>query len=156
MSNLPETTQEFNHELDFYSDSYIKYILDKTQHIALVGASDKPHRASFGVMRFLQDKGFKVTPVSPRLSGKTLLGETVYATLADIPERPDLVDIFMNSNDAGSIMDQAIEIKSKFIWLQLEIVNFDAATRAEKNGLKVVMNRCPAIEIPRLGWERKR
>lgn len=142
---------QFNHEEDFYSNDYLTSILSNHRRIALVGASDKKHRASFGVMKFLLNRGYEVTPVAPRLAGKTLLGQMVYGSLSDIPTTIDMVDIFRNSEDAASVVDEAIEIKAKSVWLQLQIVNIEAAKRAEQAGLSVVMNRCPAIEIPRLG-----
>lgn len=144
---------QFNHSEDFYSDNYLSKVLLTNTKIALVGASDKEHRASFGVMKFLLDRGYDVTPVAPRLAGKTLLGQKVYGSLIDIPHSIDMVDIFRNSEDAGSVVDEAIEIKAKSVWLQLKIINHEAAKRAEQAGLSVVMNRCPAIEIPRLNLE---
>ena len=141
---------EFNHQQDFYSDTYLHNILGATQTIALVGISDKVNRASYSVMRFLLHSGFRVIPVSPRLAGSSVLDQTVLANLADINEPVDMVDVFRNSEAAGEVFDQAIAINAQVIWTQLDVVNYEAATRAEKAGLKVVMNRCPAIEIPRL------
>ena len=129
----------------------IEEILRETKLIALVGASANPRRDSYGVMQFLQGKGYRVIPVNPGLAGQTLNGEKVYATLADIPERIDMVDVFRNSEAAGPVAGEAVEIGAKYIWMQLGVVNEEAATRARAAGLKVVMNRCPKIEIPRLG-----
>jgi predicted CoA-binding protein len=136
------------------SDALLKKILTETKVIALVGASDKPHRDSNGVMRFLQARGYRVIPVNPVLAGKEVNGETVYAGLKDIPQdqtgRVDMVDIFRNSADAAAPTLEAIEIGAKFVWMQLGVVNEDAASRARAAGLEVVMDHCPAIEYPRL------
>ena len=126
-------------------------ILTSSRTIAVIGASDKAHRASHGVMRFLQDKGFRCIPVSPRLAGQELLGETVYATLADIPEPIDMVDMFINSEAAGKLTDDAINIGAKAVWMQLGVINEAAAERARSAGLSIVMDRCPAQEWAALG-----
>lgn len=136
------------------SDDLLKKILTETKVIALVGASDKPHRDSNGVMRFLQSRGYRVIPVNPVLAGRELNGELVYADLKAIPQdktgRIDMVDIFRNSADAAAPALEAIEIGAKFVWMQLGVVNEDAATKARAAGLEVVMDHCPAIEYPRL------
>ncbi|WP_067702979.1 MULTISPECIES: CoA-binding protein [unclassified Erwinia] len=135
-------------------DKMIAEILGGTQHIALVGASDKPARASYGVMSYLLSQGYKVTPVSPKLEGKVLLGQKAYASLEDIPEPVDMVDVFRNSEAAYGVAQEAIAIGAKSLWLQLGVINEQAAVLAESAGLKVVMDRCPKIEIPRLGLEK--
>jgi predicted CoA-binding protein len=136
---------------DEYTDSYIKNILKRVKTIAMVGASDDEYRPAFGVMRFLQRKGYRVIPVNPRLAGKELMGETVYATLADIPVPIDMVDIFRNRADLPGVFDEAIAAGASVIWSQLGLRDDAAAAKAERAGIQVVMNRCPAIEIPRLG-----
>jgi len=130
-------------------------ILVKTKTIAVVGASDKANRASHGVMQFLQEKGFRCIPVSPRLAGKDLLGEKVYASLKDIPEPVDMVDLFVNSTLAGPITDDAIAIGASTVWMQLGVINETAAEKARAAGLQVVMDHCPAQEWGRLGLDVK-
>lgn len=137
------------HELQ-YEDSVIRGILEQTQTIALVGASNKKHRASYRVMKFLQSKDYRVIPVNPKLKGSELLGETVYESLADVPVPVDMVDIFRNPTAAGFITDEAIAIAPKVIWMQLDIINTRAALKAETAGIKVIMDRCPKIEYARL------
>jgi predicted CoA-binding protein len=136
------------------SDALLRKILTETKTIALVGASNKPERDSHGVMRFLQSKGYRVIPINPGLAGQTLNGETVYAGLKDIPQdktgRINMVDIFRNSADAAAPALDAIEIGARFVWMQLGVVNEPAAEKVRAAGLEIVMNRCPAIEYPRL------
>ncbi|OMH39036.1 CoA-binding protein [Motiliproteus sp. MSK22-1] len=136
-----------------YDDEYLKQILTQTQVIALVGASPKPHRDSHRVMAYLQARGYKVIPVNPRIGGEVLLGEHVYSKLEDIPGHVDMVDIFRNSQAAGEVCEEAIRIGAKSIWMQLGVINGAAARRASEYGLQVVMDRCPKIEIPRLGLD---
>ncbi len=136
-----------------YDDDYIRGILRATKVIAMVGASANWNRPSYFAMKYLQKKGFRVIPVNPREAGGTILGETAYATLADVPDRIDMVDIFRNSEAAGAIADEAIAIGAKVVWMQLGVRNDAAAARAEEAGLKVVMNRCPKIEFGRLSRE---
>jgi predicted CoA-binding protein len=132
-------------------DETIRQILEEIETIAVVGASDKTDRPAHGVMAFLQEKGYRAIPVNPRLAGSSLLGEPVYATLTDIPERVDMVDIFMNPTRVEPIVSQALDTDAKVIWMQLGVVNADAARLATDAGLTVIMDRCPAIEIRRLG-----
>ncbi|WP_380181515.1 CoA-binding protein [Kalamiella sp. sgz302252] len=136
-------------------DKTIAGVLTATHHIALVGASDRPDRASHQVMAYLLDRGYKVTPVSPKLAGQTLLGQKVYAKLEEIPEPVDMVDVFRNSEAAWGVAQEAIAIGAKSLWLQLGVINEQAAVLAADAGLQVVMDRCPKIEIPRLGLERR-
>jgi predicted CoA-binding protein len=133
------------------SDQDIAALLRRTKTIAMIGASDRPDRPSHGVMRFLLAKGYRVIPVNPQLAGQTIHGQTVVATLAEIVEPIDLVDIFRNSAAAGAAIDAAIDAKAKAVWTQLGVFNEDGIARAEAAGLHAVINRCPAIEIPRLG-----
>lgn len=132
-------------------DSEITQILKKIKTVALVGASDNPSRPSYGVMKYLLDQGFDVTPVSPKLAGQTLLGQKVVATLADIKHAVDMVDVFRNPEAAYEVAQDAIAIGAKTLWLQLGVINEHAAVLAKDAGMQVVMDRCPKIEIPRLG-----
>lgn len=138
---------------DHYSAEYLKEILASVKTIALVGASPKPDRPSFGVMRFLLSKGYKVHPVNPGQAGKEILGQTVYATMADIPEAIDMVDVFRAPEYLGEVVADSLALtdRPKVIWGQLSVRNDEAVKPAEEAGIKVVMDRCPAIEIPRLG-----
>ena len=133
------------------SDEQIADLLRTVRTIAMVGASDRPVRPSFGVMRFLLGKGYRVIPVNPQLAGQTIHGQTVVGTLAEIDEPIDLVDIFRNSAAAGPVIDEAVAAGAKAVWTQLGVFNDEAVGRAEAAGLKAVVNRCPAIEIPKLG-----
>lgn len=133
------------------SDEDIAALLGQVRTIALIGASDRPSRPSYGVMRFLQSHGYRVIPVNPQITGEHVHGEYVWRELAQIGEPIDMVDIFRRSEAAGEAIDQAIAAGVKAVWMQLGVINEDAAARAEAAGLKVVMDRCPAIEIPRLG-----
>jgi predicted CoA-binding protein len=135
-------------------DEDIAQLLRETRTIALVGASDRPTRPSYGVMRFLQDHGYRVFPVNPQITGEHLHGEFVWRELAQIGEPIDMVDIFRRPIAAGEAVDEAIAAGAKSVWLQLGVVNEEAAARAEAAGLKVVMDRCPAIDIPRLRLPR--
>jgi predicted CoA-binding protein len=133
------------------SDAELRTLLEETRVIALVGASDRPDRPSYRVMRTLQEHGYRVIPVNPQITGEHLHGEFVFRDLSQIGDPIDLVDIFRNSTAAGDAVDQAIAAGAKAVWMQLGVVNETAAARAEAAGLKVVMDRCPAIELPRLG-----
>ena len=132
-------------------DEDIKALLEQTRTIALVGASDRPHRPSNGVMAMLQGHGYRVIPVNPQITGEHIHGEFVFRDLHQLGDPIDLVDIFRKSSAAGEAVDEAIAIGAKAVWLQLGVIDDDAAARAEAAGLTVVMDRCPAIEIPRLG-----
>ena len=138
---------------DAYSDAYIRDILANNRTIAMVGASPNTSRPSYFAMKYLKDKGFHVIPVNPGQAGKEILGEKVYAALADIKQPIDIVDIFRSSNAALPIAKEAIRIGAKVVWMQLGVRNDEAAKLAEEAGLKVVMNRCPKIEYGRLSGE---
>ena len=133
------------------ADADIAELLTDARTIALIGASDRPDRASYGVMRFLQEQGYRVIPVNPRMTGEHVHGEYIWRELSQIGEPIDIVDIFRKSEEVGPIVDQAIAVGAKAIWMQLGVENAEAAAKAEAAGLKVVMNHCPKIEIARLG-----
>ena len=137
---------------DRYDDAYIADILKMTKTIALLGASPNPDRPSNGVMRFLLSKGYTVIPVNPGQAGKEILGQTVYAKLSDIPQPVDMVDVFRAPEFLDGIVAEATALPQppQVIWGQLGVRDDDAAAKAEAAGIKVVMNRCPAIEYPRL------
>jgi predicted CoA-binding protein len=138
------------------SEREIGEILEEMKVIAIVGASPSQVRPSNIVMCYLKAKGFTVIPVNPVVAGGTIAGERVYARLADIPARVDMVDIFRKSEAAGPVTDEAIAIGARVVWMQLGVINEAAAVRARAAGLKVVMNRCPKIEYGRMtgeiGW----
>lgn len=136
------------------NDQTIRDVLTRTQRIALVGASDRPERPSYGVMKYLLDQGYDVIPVSPKLAGKTLLGQQGYASLADVPGEIDMVDVFRHSEAAWGVAQEAIAVGAKTLWLQLGVINEQAAVLAQDAGMTVIMDRCPKIEIPRLGITR--
>jgi O-acetylhomoserine (thiol)-lyase len=136
-----------------YSDTKLRSILQRVKTIALVGASSNWNRPSYFVMKYLQAKGYRVIPVNPGIAGQTMLGEKVYASLREIPEGVDMVDIFRASNQVAPVVDEAIAIGAKVVWMQLGIRNEAAAAKAEAAGIEVVMDRCPKIEFGRLGGE---
>lgn len=132
------------------NDTEIRDILTSVKTIALVGWSPKPDRPSHRVAEFLKRKGYRVIPVNPGQAGQEALGETVVASLAEAGP-VDMVEIFRRSEEAGAVADEAVRVGAKVVWMQLGVVDEAAASRARAAGLRVVMNRCPAIEIPRLG-----
>ena len=132
-------------------DEDIHDLLAGTRTIAMIGASDRPDRPSYGVMAYLQSRGYRVLPVNPQITGEHVHGEFVWRELSQIGEPIDMVDIFRRPEAAGEAVDQAIAAGARSVWLQIGVVNQAAAARAEAAGLQVVMNRCPKIEIPRLG-----
>ena len=135
-------------------DEDIAELLRNARTIAVVGASDRPDRPSYGVMKALQDHGYRVIPVNPQITGEHVLGEFVWRELGQIGVPIDIVDIFRRPDAAGEAVDQAIAVGAKAVWLQLGIVNEAAAERAEAAGLKVVMDRCTKIDVARLGIPR--
>jgi len=136
------------------SDDDIRDLLASTRTIAMIGASDRPDRPSYGVMAALQAHGYRVIPVNPQITGEHVHGEYVWRSLDQIGEPIDLVDIFRRPQAAGEAVDEAIAAGAKAVWLQIGVINEEAAARAEAAGLKVVMDRCPKIEIPRLAVPR--
>lgn len=140
-----------------YENDWLRSILKEVRTIAMVGASAKWNRPSYFAMKYLQGKGFRVIPVNPGLAGSEILGETVYASLADIPVNYQMVDIFRNSEAAGPVCEEAVALASSkgisVVWMQLGVINEYAAQKAEAAGLKVVMDRCPKIEYGRLFGE---
>ena len=144
---------------DRYPDSYIRGILESVSTIAMVGASPTWNRPSYFAMKYLQAKEFRVIPVNPKsaAAGDEILGEKVYASLQEIPDRFEMVDVFRNSEAAGAIVDEAIAVAQdkgiRVVWMQLGVRNDEAAARAEAAGLQVVMDRCPKIEFGRLSGE---
>jgi predicted CoA-binding protein len=138
---------------DSYSDAYIRDILTRNHTIAMVGASANTSRPSYFAMKYLKEKGFRIIPVNPGQEGQTILGEKVYGSLAAIPDKVDIVDIFRNSEAALGITREAIAIGASVVWMQLGVRNDEAARLAEDAGIEVVMNRCPKIEYGRLSGE---
>jgi len=135
--------------VDGQTDETIRRLLTTTRRIALVGASMKPWRPSNGVMKFLLDHGFDVTPVNPGLAGQSLHGQMVVARLEEAAPL-DMVDVFRNTNHTSALVDDAIRLGARSIWMQLDVVDHDAANRARAAGITVVMDRCPVIEDRRL------
>jgi predicted CoA-binding protein len=134
------------------TDAKIRSILTEVKTIALVGWSPKPDRPSHRVAAYLAAQGYRVIPVNPGAAGQTALGETVRASLAEIEGPVDMVDIFRRSEDVPPVVEEALKLPGlKAIWMQLGITNAQAAAQAEARGVQVVQDRCPAIEIPRLG-----
>ena len=136
------------------SDRELTQLLQQVRTIALVGASPKSHRDSYRVMQYLLECGYRVIPVNPLKAGQQILGQTVLGSLPEVEPVPDLVDIFRNPEAAAEVVDEAIAVGAAAVWLQLGVINHPAAARAEAAGLAVVMDRCPKIDIPRLGLER--
>jgi len=140
---------------DNYPDGYIRGILNSVKSIAMVGVSPKDNRPSYFAFKYLLERGYRMIPVNPGQVGKDILGQKVYGKLADIPEPVDMVDVFRASQYAPAVVDDALAMKQRpsVIWMQLGVRNDAAAAKAEAEGLKVVMNRCPKIEYGRLSSE---
>jgi predicted CoA-binding protein len=140
---------------DTYPDSYIRGILNTVKTIAMVGISPKENRPSYFAFKYLLERGYRMIPINPGQAGKEILGQKVYAKLADVPEPIDMVDVFRASPYAMGVVDEAIALNPKpgVIWMQLTVRNDEAAAKAEAAGIKVVMNRCPKIEYGRLSSE---
>jgi hypothetical protein len=140
---------------DSYDDAYIRGILNTVKTIAMVGVSNKESRPSYFAFKYLLERGYRMIPINPGLAGGALLGQKIYAKLADIPEPVEMVDIFRASPYALGIVEEAIKLspRPRVVWMQLGVHNDAAAALAEANELKVVMNRCPKIEYGRLSSE---
>jgi len=140
---------------DSYDDGYIRGILNTVKTIAMVGVSAKESRPSYFAFKYLLERGYRMIPVNPGLVGKGLLGQPAFASLHDISEPVDMVDIFRASPFATAIVEEALKMqpRPRVVWMQLGVRNEAAAALAEANGLKVVMNRCPKIEYGRLSSE---
>ena len=140
---------------DHYSPDYIREILRGVKTIALVGASANSTRPSYFVMKYLMEKGYTVIPINPGMAGQELLGQKTYATLADVPMAIDMVDIFRNSEAALQVTEEALKLspQPKIIWMQLGVINDEAAAKAQAAGVLVVMNRCPKMEFGKLSGE---
>jgi predicted CoA-binding protein len=140
---------------DNYGDSYIRGILNTVKTIAMVGASEKENRPSYFAFKYLLERGYTMIPVNPGHAGEDMLGQRIFARLADIPEPVDMIDIFRGAQYALAIVQEALALKTRplVIWMQLGVRNDEAAALAEANGMKVVMNRCPKIEYGRLSSE---
>jgi predicted CoA-binding protein len=140
---------------DAYDNAYIGGILNSVKTIAMVGASPNDVRPSYFVLKYLQAKGFSVFPINPGHAGKEILGRTVYASLADLPQPVDMVDIFRASAAVPGIVEDVLKLDPlpKVLWMQLGVRDDEAAARAEAAGIKVVMNRCPKIEYGKLSGE---
>ncbi len=139
--------------IDGLDDMAIRRILTSTKRVALVGISDRPSRPSYGVMAWLMRRGYDVTPVNPKLAGAVVHGKMVLASLDEAAAQAplEMVDIFRASPHVPPVVDDAIRLGAQTVWMQLGVINADAARRAREAGLDVVMDRCPAIEVPRLG-----
>jgi predicted CoA-binding protein len=144
-----------NIDHDNYDLAYIRGILEGVKTVAIVGASANEVRPSFFVTKYMIDKGYTVYPLNPGMAGKEILGRPVYASLAEVPEPIDMVDIFRNSEAAAGVVDEALALDPlpKAIWMQLTVRHDEAAAKAEAAGIKVVMNRCPKIEYGKLSGE---
>ncbi|MFN8719723.1 MAG: CoA-binding protein [Rhodospirillales bacterium] len=140
-----------------YTDESLRDVLTSVRSLAVVGLSPNWNRPSYFVAKYLQGKGYRIMPVNPGAAGQTILGAPCVASLADLAEVPDMVDVFRNSEAAGPIADEAMRIGATVVWMQIGVRNDAAAARAEAAGLRVIMNRCPKIEYSRLfgelGWQ---
>ncbi len=153
MSEATAGSQDRLAHHDSYSDQLIRAILRRVRTIAMVGASAHWNRPSYFAMKYLQEKGYRVIPVNPKEAGSSILGETAYTNLTDIPDPIDMVQVFRRSDAVMPVAEEAIVIGAKVLWMQLGVRNDAAAARAEQAGLRVVMNRCPKIEYGRLSGE---
>ena len=137
----------------YYEDRFLTKLLINTNSIAIVGLSEKENRPSFFAAKYLKNKGYKIIPVNPITKNKTILNEKVYKSLADLNCVPDMIDIFVKHDNVSKIINEAIKVKPKVIWLQLGLIDFNGETKAKKNDIAFVMDRCPKIEYARLSGE---
>ena len=137
----------------YYSDAFIKKILNNTKSIAMVGLSEKENRPSFFAAKYLKSKGFKIFPVNPLTKSEKILGEKVYTSLNDIHQTPDMIDLFIKQESIRNMVNEALKIKTKTIWLQLGLFDKKGEKEAKKKGINFIMNRCPKIEYARLSGE---
>lgn len=145
----------YDHDNDFYDDIYIRSILDSVKSIAVVGASSKPDRDSYKVIRTLLENNYKVFPINPNEIHSPLLGQKCYSNLKELKQRVDMVDVFRANHEVLGIAKDSVKIGARCLWTQLGIVNKEAAQIAENAGIRVVMNRCPKIELEKLHWTTK-
>lgn len=143
-----------NHDED-YPDGYLQTILKEVKTIAMVGASANPTAFSYGVLRVLKETGYNIIPVNPRLAGSEIRGMKVYENLAAIPEPVDMVEVFRDKSALYGVTEEAIAIGAKVLWAQIGVIDNEAAKLAEAAGMKVVMNKCPKIELFRPFWKPK-
>ena len=143
-----------NHDED-YPDGYLQTILKEVKTIAMVGASANPTAFSYGVLRVLKETGYNMIPVNPRLAGSEIRGMKVYESLAAIPEPVDMVEVFRDKSALYGVTEEAIAIGAKVLWAQIGVIDNEAAKLAEAAGMKVVMNKCPKIELFRPFWKPK-
>lgn len=143
-----------NHDED-YPDGYLQTILKEVKTIAMVGASANPTAFSYGVLRVLKETGYNMIPVNPRLAGSEIRGMKVYENLAAIPEPVDMVEVFRDKSALYGVTEEAIAIGAKVLWAQIGVIDNEAAKLAEAAGMKVVMNKCPKIELFRPFWKPK-
>jgi len=146
---------KINDNFPEYTENYISKILSSVKNIAMIGASPDPTKFSYGVLRVLHEQGYKMFPVNPKKDVKQIRKIKVYNSIFDIEEKIDMVQVFRKSDSLPKIAEEAVEVGAKVLWGQIGVYNKEAEIIAKKNGLKVVMNRCPKIELFRPFWKPK-